>query len=523
MVYHPALTVVLAATFLLPTTLAVPETGTFGLKFERRSVNAEEYPHLRRRQSNTVQAGLSNEISLYLINVTVGTPAQSLSLQIDTGSSDVWFPTNDANVCQQDGGQDCPVGTFDASSSSTLQELDGLGQFQIEYVDGTQIEGVYISDDLSIGDTKITNLTMAAATKLNALGVGIMGLSFAGDESIAANSRKTFPTIIDVMQSEGIIKSKSYSLWLDDVDSNTGSILFGGVDADKFKGDLVSLPIQLDAQTGAFTSFSVAWTGLKVTGSGNNADLSPSSPVAAILDSGTTDTLLPDDIAEALFNGIGAATVQGVGNVVPCEVANDDLTFAFTFGGDGGVTINVPVSEFVIPIPTTDGETPKFQDGKAACQVAVEAAGSNPVLFGDSFLRSAYVVYDLDNLQIALAETNFDAKSGNGNVQAISSGSSAAIPGVTSTASGASVAQSFSGIPRESGEATATGGSLGGAETSRSATFMLSATGSGGGSTTTASGLASGSLLPGPFEWQGVFVSGAVMLSMMLGGGILLA
>lgn len=493
------------------------------MRFDRRSISVNEAPHLRRRQSNTVLAGLSNEISLYLINVTVGTPTQPFSLQLDTGSSDVWFPADNANVCKGDNGENCPLGTYDASASRTFQELDSLGEFQIQYVDGTEIEGIYLSDVLNVGNAQLRNVTMAAATRLNSLGVGIMGVGFTADQSLAQSSRTTYPSIIDVLHNEGFIESKSYSLWLDDLDSDTGSILFGGVDSDKFKGDLVALPIQIDSQSGSFTSFTVAWTGLKVTGGGNDADLSPSSPAAAILDSGTTDILLPDDVANAIFNGIGAATSSELGNIVPCDRANENLTFAFTFGGNDGPTINVPVSELVVPILTTDGQTPKFRDGKDACQLAFEAAGTNPVLFGDSFLRSAYVVYNLDSREIALAETNFDAAGGNGNVQAIPSGSSA-IPGVKSTATAASVAQTLTGIPRESEEATATSGDLGSQETSRSATFQLSATATSGnsGSTVTASNSASGNMVPGPVDWQGIFVSAVVLISMMMGVGTML-
>lgn len=490
------------------------------MRFDKRKVEAADFPHLQRRQSNTVLAGLSNLLSLYLINVTVGTPPQPFSLQLDTGSSDIWFPANSANVCQQDGGQDCPVGTYDAQASSSFKELDNMGDFQIQYVDGTEISGVYISDTLNIGSTKLTNMTMAAATRLNALGVGIMGVGFSSDESIAAGGGKTYPNVIDVLQSEGKIGSRMYSLWLDDLDSSTGSILFGGVDSDKFQGPLVALPIQLDSQSDSITSFTVAWTGLKVTGSGNNGDFSPSDPVAAILDSGTTDTLLPDDIANKIFSGVGVVTTNELGNIVPCKLANDDLNFTFTFGGDGGPAVTVPLSEFVVPIITESGRAPQFKNGDDACQFAIEAAGQNPILFGDSFLRSAYVVYDLDNQQIALAQTNFNAKDSNGNVQAVASGSSG-IPGVTSTATGASVKQTLTGIPRESQEATATGQDIGGQETSRSATFHLSATGSGG-SSATSSGVASSNLRPTPFRWQGVGAAAVVMLGMIFGGCIIL-
>lgn len=331
---------------------------------------------------------------------------RAFSLQLDTGSSDIWFPNSSANVCLQNRGQYCPFGTYDQSASTSYADPK-LPQFDIQYVDNTQISGQYISDVLTVGGSKLTNMTMAVANELNAAGIGIMGVGFRADESSAQTQGFTYPNVVEVMQSEGLIKSKTYSLWLDDLNSNTGSILFGGVDSDKYTGSLIALPIQLDSQSNSITSFTVAWTGLTVSGSGNNGDFSPSSPQPAILDSGTTDTLLPDSIAEQIFNGVGVTTSKEYGNLAPCELANDNITFAFTFGGSGGPTINVPLSEFVVPLLTSDGRTPKFRDGKDACQFAIEAAGSNPILFGDSFLRSAYVVYDLDNQQVAIAQTNF--------------------------------------------------------------------------------------------------------------------
>jgi len=132
-----------------------------GFQFERRRVDAEEVPHLRKRASGTVLGSLTNEYILYFINVTVGTPPQPFSLQLDTGSSDIWFPSVNADVCKQNA-QYCPVGTYDSSASSTFTKLN-LPEFQIQYVDGTEIAGSYISDVLNIGSTKLTNMTMAEA------------------------------------------------------------------------------------------------------------------------------------------------------------------------------------------------------------------------------------------------------------------------------------------------------------------------------------------------------------------------
>ncbi|KAH0845359.1 putative aspartic-type endopeptidase OPSB [Fonsecaea pedrosoi] len=514
-----------AATLLasiLPVTAA---SGTVGFTFEKRRVLAQDAPHLTRRQSKTIKAGLDNEILLYFINCTVGTPGQPFSLQIDTGSSDIWFPEAGAEICQQNDG--CSeFGAYDADASSTFAQLD-LPEFQIQYVDGSQVVGQYISDVLNVGGVKLTNMTMAAAQQANTRAIGIMGIGFELGEASASLDGFTYPNVINVMKNEGFINTLAYSLWLDDLDSNTGSILFGGVDTNKYHGDLVALPIQVDSQTGVIDSFTVAWTGLTVTGGGQSSDVSPSSPQPAILDSGTTDTLLPDDIANSIFNGVGVVSDPQFGNVVRCSLANDDLTFSFQFGGKGGPVVNVSLSEFVTPLITTDGSQPTFQNGDMACSFAIDAAGNDPILFGDSFLRSAYVVYDLENNEIGLAQTNFDATDANSNIQAFQP--SGSIPNVVSTASAASVAQTFSGNPEITQASVTATGALGGG-TSRSATFNLtpatatstSTSDSGSGDSSDNSNAANANFRTIPVERTGLLAAAVVVVGLFFGGGLML-
>jgi Eukaryotic aspartyl protease len=54
--------------------------------------------------------------------------------------------------------------------------------------------------------------------------------------------------------------------------------------------------------------------------------------------------------------------------------------------------------------------------------VGVSDAGDSTSVLGDTFLRSAYVVYDIANNQISLAQTNFNATSSN--VKEIAAGAS---------------------------------------------------------------------------------------------------
>lgn len=370
---------------LLSLAASVAASNVVGFEFTKIRVNYRDVPHLEprhphfSRRSDTVQATITNELLLYLINVTVGTPPQAISLQLDTGSSDIWFPATSADICQQES-LACSLGTYNSSASSTGKDI-GRGEFQIQYVDGSLIQGDYISDVLNIGSTKLTNMTMAAATTASR-GIGIMGIGYQSGESIAELTGQTYPDVINVLMNEGKISSLAYSLWLDDVNANTGSILFGAVDTSKYTGSLATLPIQNDAQTGTLTSFTVAWTGLTSTGGGKTVTYAPSSSaVPAILDSGTTDILLPDDVANSIYNAVGVTTDPNYGNIVPCSIAHDDLTFTFTFGGPDGATIKVPLSELVVPLLTTDGSTTTVR-GQEACSFAVNSAGSDPILFG---------------------------------------------------------------------------------------------------------------------------------------------
>ncbi|EXJ95622.1 hypothetical protein A1O1_00744 [Capronia coronata CBS 617.96] len=514
--------------------IATPGPGTVGFNFEKRRVSAHEYPRLSRRQSKTVSAALDNEILLYLINVTVGTPGQPFSLQLDTGSSDIWFPAVNADICEQDI-QNCALGTYDYTKSSTYADPN-LPEFQIQYVDGSQVAGAYISDVLNIGDTKLTNMTMAAALTANTRGLGIMGIGFELGEAGFLMDGLQYPNVIGVLKNEGHINTWAYSLWLDDLEANTGNILFGGVDTSKYHGDLVSLPIQLDSQTGTISSMTVAWTGLTVTGGGQTSNLSPSTPQAAILDSGTTYLLLPDEIANNVFNGVGVLTDPSYGNVVPCSLADDDLTFSFQFGGQSGPIVNVSLSEFVTPLLTTDRSQPTFRNGDAACAFAIEAAGDNPILFGDAFLRSAYVVYDLENQEIGIAQTDFNA--GKSNIQAFQE--SSGIPNVVSTATVASVVQTFTGVPRVTEASATVTGEIGPAS-SRSATFNLTPTsgsssgsssssgGSGGGSSETggsssssSSSAANANLRASPVEAASIVAGCAVAVGFLFGGSLML-
>jgi hypothetical protein len=258
---------------------------------------------------------------------------------------------------------------------------------------------------------------------------GIMGISFSSEESAYPNN--TFPNLVDQMVNQSHIATHAYSLWLNDQgkssarifptkannspDAHSGSLLFGGIDTGKFVGDLATINMYPYALGSDFASFIVAFTSLSISTKTGNTTLTPSDysqPV--VLDSGTTDTIIPDDLARAIYDITGASWSPDAGEpFVPCEMANIEGTFDFGFGGPSGPVIKVPISEMLSPIIVNGSDPlPAGICGFNFIPLA-STSPSTTILFGDSFLRSAYVVYDLDNLRVGMAQTVFNSTESN--------------------------------------------------------------------------------------------------------------
>ena len=306
--------------------------------------------------------------------------------------------------------------SVDSSQSSTF-EVVIPGGFQIQYLDGSTAEGDYVADHFEIGETVIETLQMGLANQ-TASGTGVLGIGFTANEA----AETLYPNLVDQMVAQGFIPTKAYSLYLNDYQSSTGSILFGGVDTEKFIGGLTVIPIVPDAQTQNFTSFTVNMTAVSYAfsnGTTGNARLQGGG-LDAILDSGTTLSYLPDDVATPLFDALGAFTYSSLGSVgltmVECSLATSGLELTFRF--NESVSIVVPADEIVIDA-FVQGVIPPEIPLEQPCLFGIQNSGDSLpsegarqidfALLGDTFLRSAYVVYDLDNNEIAMAQANLNS------------------------------------------------------------------------------------------------------------------
>ncbi|KAJ5932723.1 hypothetical protein N7516_007212 [Penicillium verrucosum] len=352
-----------------------------------------------RRKRSTVSQALDNEETLYFCNVTLGTPEQTVRLVLDTGSSDLWCNTPNSTLCASTKNVCAESGTYDSSSSSSYSFVNS--DFNISYADGSGAAGDYVTDTLTIGGTTIKDFQFGTGFASGSP-EGVLGIGYTVNEvQVGRNGDSAYANLPKAMVDKGIIQSNAYSLWLNDLDANTGSILFGGVNTKKYHGALQTVPVQ--KVRGLYSEFIIALTKLSLTNSsGENTYSSSSIPVGVLLDSGSSLTYLPDALVQDIYDDLGVSyeSESGIG-YVECSMADDNVTLSYTFSSP---TINVGIKEMVIDVGGL-----YFRNGKRACVFGIVPAGSSTAVLGDTFLRSAYVVYDLANNEISLASTNFNA------------------------------------------------------------------------------------------------------------------
>lgn len=220
------------------------------------------------------------------------------------------------------------------------------------------------------------------------------------------------------MQTEGLINTVAYSIALGTLESGQGSILFGAIDTERYTGELLSVSLIGDPEFG-YSTFDVNLTSIHAVSSSGTDDLHHAkneSILRVTLDTGTTVSYLPADIAKAAWDEVGAEYFHAAdAAVIPCSMANSTGYFSFQFGGASGPRINVTMDELVV---ADDNSTDIYDSGpnkgKAQCIFGIQNVTSDDsFLLGDTFLRSAYVVHDMVNNRVGLAAANNNATKSN--------------------------------------------------------------------------------------------------------------
>lgn len=331
-------------------------------------------------------ASLINEQDTsYLMELTFGSNAQAVKIAIDTGSDELFVNPNcndrDFTQSQQ---QDCTEdGKYVPSTSSTSNVTQETSQ--IVYGSGA-VNIQYVIDSIGIpgAGKNMTDVQFGVATASQDLNEGILGLGFGKGVNL------NYSNFVDQLAAQGVTNTRAFSVALGTSDTAGGSIIFGGVDTKKFSGSLATSTIQSPA-SGDIQRYSTQMNSLTFK-SGSTSNKYSGSDLSVVLDTGSSLCLLPTSVVSSMANDFNAQEDSSGLLEVDCSLQNQDGSLDFEFDG---VTISVPFSQFILSA------------GSNSCILGVQAVESNSgitALLGDTFLRSAYVVFDQTNMKISMAQ-----------------------------------------------------------------------------------------------------------------------
>ncbi|KAI2464022.1 secreted aspartic proteinase precursor [Annulohypoxylon bovei var. microspora] len=319
---------------------------------------------LARRSSGSVKTTPEQYDTEYLTPVSIGTPAQKLNLDFDSGSSDLWvFSTllSSSSVSGQ---------TQYAPSKSTSAKKVSGATWQISYGDGSSSSGTVYTDTVTVGGVTYKSQAVEAASKVSSEfqsdtnNDGLLGLAFSSINTVEPKAQKTF--------FDNIASSLDTAAWTADLKYHTaGTYDFGVIDDSKYTGAITYTDVD---NSQGFWSFSS-------TGYGIGTGAFKSTSFDGIADTGTTLALLPDSIVTAYYKKVTGSKLDSTqgGYTFPCSTTPPDFVF-----GVEGAKFTIP-GEFINYAPVDD----------TTCFGGIQSDdGIGFSIFGDVALKAAFVVFD---------------------------------------------------------------------------------------------------------------------------------
>lgn len=356
----------------------------------------------------------------YLTPVSIGTPAQVLNLDFDTGSSDLWVfssvtPTADVS------GQSI----YTSGDSSTAKELTGA-TWSISYGDGSSSSGVVFNDVVSVGGVSVASQAVEAAQTVSSSFTadsnndGLLGLAFSTLNTVSPTAQTTFfdGAKSDLDQQLFTVDLKhdapgTYNFGWIDTSLFTGSIAYTDVDSSQGFWTFTASGYSVGNSTTSTTTAAATTTTTKKnnkdvgsffggprrrdpkhknsggTGTGTSTGNSntgstttTSTSITGIADTGTTLALLPSAVCKQYYAQVTDATLSASigGYVFPCTATLPD--FSYTVAGN---TITIP-GDFINYSPIDTAGTSCYGGIQPDTSIGFS-------IFGDVALKAAFVVF----------------------------------------------------------------------------------------------------------------------------------
>ncbi|KAJ6441590.1 peptidase A1 [Purpureocillium lavendulum] len=312
----------------------------------------------------------------YLTEVHIGTPAQKLQLDIDTGSSDLWVFSTETPKDQVKG-----QALYNPKKSQSAKKLDGA-TWDIQYGDGSSSSGDVYLDNVSIGGLRIKGqaiesaLTVSETFTENSACSGLLGLAFSSLNTVKPNQQLTFlDTAKPHMKAPLFTADLNYHA--------NGTYRFGYIEKTDYKGAITYTPVDNSQGFWSFTSPGYSFNGIY-----------KDTALSGIADTGTTLLYLPEDVVEAYYGSIPGAMlyIWEWLFIYPCSEKLPDFSYQVE-----GSTVTIP-GEYLNYAEALE------DNGITYCLGGLQSSlwiGIN--IFGDMGLKSSLVVFDEGNMRLGFA------------------------------------------------------------------------------------------------------------------------
>lgn len=292
--------------------------------------------------------------------ISIGTPAQNVSVIFDTGSSDFWVPGINCGAANQGPGY-----TYNYSASSSFVSLhDTAGD---TYGAG-QMSGVLGTETVDIAELHIDPLTFMYASDMSDFSgtKGILGLGY---PQLATYSE---PTFLEQLLADNLVEDASFSFYLTE---NISTLVIGGVDPKFAKSEFKYFPI---IGTGFWSTMAKLTMGNFIL----------TDHIEAVFDSGTSLIV----IGPNLYAGFLEQTGIDASDYYDSDDIEDFESITVHMGYD---SLTITPQAYMRYVP---------EKGQYKLGLIGQVTGPDMIVLGDIFLRSYYTHFDYDNMRIGFAE-----------------------------------------------------------------------------------------------------------------------
>jgi hypothetical protein len=226
--------------------------------------------------------------------IQIGSNKQNFTVELDTGSSELWVTSNSCKVKKVT----CSGDHFTPSQSTSFTNLNL--PFEINYDDGTFFQGNYVNDTIFVSDLSYNSFTLGLVDKAKYppedkdFNIGIIGLTPVFNGEISSS-------LLQNMFYDTTLPNKVFSLYLPKQLANLGEMTIGGTNPSLYINDTKWIPVK-------FQDF--AWNmGMSHFEDVNGVSIS--SSFTTIIDTGSDVIYGPEKAIKPLCKSLGMTYKKG--------------------------------------------------------------------------------------------------------------------------------------------------------------------------------------------------------------------